>query len=564
MSSFFTTPASQRKRKRPQTTAKTVSKSVSRPQADDESISGSDVSEDAQGAVENFEEDSEDENRIEDATSKRIRLAEQYLANTQQEALEEVGFDAADVDQENLRRRMGERLKEDTAENRGRLYKYIADDIDWRSATTIQFRADTKSLTGVAIAAGYVYTVSKDIALVKWRLPDPGSEQLRRPKKVKFVRGSRNKIEGHQAAILCVAASADGKFVATGSADNKLIIWDAHNLQPLKVFTGQNRDNGHRDSVMSLAFRRGSNQLYSASKDRTVKVWSCDELAYVETLFGHQDEVLDVDVLAKEVCVSVGARDKTARFWRVVEETQLVFRGGGSGRSRSKMHDKTDSGVDLPDLDIVAHEGSIDRVAFVDDDTFITGSDNGALALWNIHKKKAVFTLPLAHGMQPPPSLDARSAELDMNDQFRDLELLGDLQPNPRWITALKVVPYSNIIITGSWDGHIRAFRITTDRRRLERIDIVGAEAATLEGVINDLSIIEKGDHGRDGLLIAAAVGREHRLGRWQSHKCKNACYLLEVPRRAAAAAMSPEPANGDEFDGFGTKPLADMHYAPL
>ena len=34
-----------------------------------------------------------------------------------------------------------------------------------------------------------------------------------------------------------------------------------------------------------LAFRQGFNQLFSASKDRTVKIWSLDEMAYVDTLY---------------------------------------------------------------------------------------------------------------------------------------------------------------------------------------------------------------------------------------------------------------------------------------
>ncbi|QIX00929.1 hypothetical protein AMS68_006446 [Peltaster fructicola] len=522
MSSFFTAPASQRKRKRPQTTSRPLPKSKPTAQ-DDDSISGSDISDDAalDGAADS--EDDSDDGALEDAATKRIRLAEQYLANTQKETLEEVGFDAADVDQENLRRRMGDRLKEDTAETRGRLYKYIADDVDWRAATKATFRADTTTLTGISIAAGHVYTVSRDISLIKWRLPAPG-QLSRKPKKVKFTRGGKRVLEHHQKAILCVAASADGKFVATGGEDNKIIIWDAHS-----------------DSAEGVH-----------GKDRTVKVWSCDELAYVETLFGHQDEVLDVDVLAKEICVSVGARDRTARYWRVVEETQLVFRGGGSGRSRNKTTDKTDSGMELPDLDAAGHEGSIDRVAFVDDDTFITGSDNGALALWNIHKKKAVFTLPLAHGLQPPPPLGSRSAEHNMDNQYMDFELLGDIPSTPRWITALKVVPYSNIIVSGSWDGYMRAFKITTDRRRIERISIVGQEELSkVNGVINDLSIVEQGERGQDGLLIAAAVGSTHRLGSWQSQDCNNAGYTFEIPRRTAAESPSPDGAGNDGFDGF-------------
>ena len=33
-----------------------------------------------------------------------------------------------------------------------------------------------------------------------------------------------------------------------------------------------------------LVFRRGTHQLFSASHDRTVKIWNLDEMAYVETL----------------------------------------------------------------------------------------------------------------------------------------------------------------------------------------------------------------------------------------------------------------------------------------
>lgn len=33
-----------------------------------------------------------------------------------------------------------------------------------------------------------------------------------------------------------------------------------------------------------LAFRKGFHQLYSASHDRSVKVWNLEEMAYVETL----------------------------------------------------------------------------------------------------------------------------------------------------------------------------------------------------------------------------------------------------------------------------------------
>lgn len=45
---------------------------------------------------------------------------------------------------------------------------------------------------------------------------------------------------------------------------------------------------GHKDAVTCLAFRDGTHELYSGSLDRSIKLWSLDDMAYVDTLFGHQ------------------------------------------------------------------------------------------------------------------------------------------------------------------------------------------------------------------------------------------------------------------------------------
>lgn len=584
MSSFFTLPASQKKRKRAQEGGDVSGKrgpSSRKQDSRDESISGSDVSDDDVQEDDYSGSESEDEDlKNEDPAAKRIRLAEQYLANTQKEVLDQGGFDAADIDQEILRSRMGERLQEDTAEGKGKLYRFIADKLDWSGAQHDQFRADTKGVNGVAIGGHYVYTVTQDRALVKWEMPEldaptEGDAQKkktsRKPRKVGFTRGSKHATEHHQRQILCVAASQDGKFVATGGADNRLIIWDANTLKPLKIFSGLLRDNGHRDSVISLVFRRGTNQLFSSSKDRTVKIWSLDELAYVETLFGHQDEILDVSALAQETCVTVGARDRTARFWKVVEESQLVFRGGGPDRKVKRG--EVDSG------EKAQYEGSMERVACIDDDTFITGSDNGSLSLWNIHKKKPVFTYPLAHGLEHPPPIEQRSAELDPT-QSLDAEGPMIIDPQPRWITALKAIPFSDVFVSGSWDGHVRAWRISSDKRRIEplgplatpAIDVSAAledagisatdlsddalqaisrgaqSSGIIQGVVNDLAVIDKDERGQSGCYVLAAVSKEHKLGRWESFDGRNCAVVFDVPRKAKAIDTN-DAVDGDQKD---------------
>ena len=51
-----------------------------------------------------------------------------------------------------------------------------------------------------------------------------------------------------------------------------------------------------------------------------------------------------------------------------------------------------------------------------------------------------------------------------------------------------------------------------------------------IKGIVNDISVFERGERGKDGLCIVAAVGTEHRLGRWKKMKGKNGAVVFEVP----------------------------------
>lgn len=473
------------------------------------------------------------------------------------------------------------------AESKGRLYRHIVDDLDFPSASRTLFRANTLTTTSIAICPPYVYTVSKDITLIKWELANPPSpsskkrkppkklppQRRQRPVKICSTRGNKRKSNDHTYKhhtnhIITVVASSSGKFVVTGGLDKRLIVWSTADLTPLRVFSQ------HRDAVTSLAFRRGTHQLYSGSKDRTIKTWSLDELAYVETLFGHQDEVMDLAALAQERCVSVGGRDRTARLWKVAEETQLVFRGGGGGgRSIDEKNPKPRDPRKPPSSALPPRaylEGSIDRVALIDEETFITGSDNGALSLWTINKKKPVFTFPLAHGLDPPLLPEEASAEVIPSPNVPGV-------PQPRWITALATVPYSDLILSGSWDGWVRVWRVSADKKRVERVGVLGAgakgpnpvddtglrdveasaenaeedieeseEFGPIRGIVNDIALFERGERGKEGLCVVVATGREHRLGRWKRVEGKNGAVVFEVPR----ATVAKERARGEREQG--------------
>lgn len=344
MPPFFTAPSSHAKRKRPETSEAPQKRfAASKPSRDkpaprkvkkDEEISSD---EESDGGLEvTFDDEDKagessesDEEKI-TAAERRLKLAERYLENVREEVEEVgVGFDAEEIDRDLI----AERLQDDAAESKGRAYRNLADELSFQTATSSLFSCNSQSFTSCATCLPYAYTTTKDLRLIKWRIQDLPKDQFlkqklknnnspppprRKPVQVKFARGDRSKAKdssyrGHTDVILAVCASEDGRFVVTGGRDKRVIVWSADTLTPLRVW------EKHRDAVTGVCFRRGSNQLYSASKDRTIKIWTLedDNFAYIETLFGHQDEVINVAALSQETCMSVGGRDRTARFWKV-------------------------------------------------------------------------------------------------------------------------------------------------------------------------------------------------------------------------------------------------------
>ncbi|KAF2280811.1 WD40 repeat-like protein [Westerdykella ornata] len=585
MSSFFTVPASQKKRKRAdaasaaskrRNVAPTTTQLTKRPRQREreESISGSESSDgEPAHAIEEEEESGSSGDENETAADRRRRLAERYLENIKSEVQDDVGFDAAEIDRDLI----AERLKEDVAETKGKVYRRIAENLDLAGASHTFGRSGPHRATptGCAVHLPYAWIISKEMFVEKWELADPNTWRnpdpnrptnitpRTKPRRLFWRRGNSKRAHdrdylGHTGAILSIAVSDSGKFLATGDETGRLVIWDADTLTPKKLFTQ------HRDAITSLSFRRGTEQLFSASADRTIKIWSASELAYIETLFGHQDTILGVAgglEINQETCVSVGARDRTARLWKVVEESQLVFRGGGTARQKGmeklkkgrfggstaeeeKVTTDHTNGMAPDDEDppIAYAEGSIDCVAFLDASLFVTGSDNGALCLWSVHKKKPLFTVPLAHGRDPP--IPPEEMSTDGNVTAPRL---------PRYITAVATVPYADLILTGSWDGVIRAWRLGPEKRSIEPLGDVGRLAAEehagmvngdstakvsdrragpVPGIVNGLTVCERGNRGKDGVCIVAAVAEVPRLGRWMRKDVHNGIAVLEVPRK--------------------------------
>ncbi|XP_060060553.1 U3 small nucleolar RNA-interacting protein 2 isoform X3 [Erinaceus europaeus] len=311
-------------------------------------------------------EEEEEEELEETAQEKKLRLAKLYLDQLRQQ--EEEKAEAREFEEDQV----AGRLKEDVLEQRGRLQKTVAKEIQAPDPGDIRIlRGHQLPITCLVITPDdlAIFSAAKDCTIIKWSV-ESGRKLHVIPRAKKDVEGQP---PGHRSHVLCMAISSDGKYLASGDRSKLILIWEAQNCRHLYTFTG------HRDAVSGLAFRRGTHQLYSTSHDRSVKVWNVAENSYVETLFGHQDAVAAMDALSRECCVTAGGRDGTVRVWKIPEESQLVFYG---------------------------HQGSIDCIQLINEEHMVSGADDGSVAVWGLSKKRPLALQREAHGLRGEEGLE--------------------------------------------------------------------------------------------------------------------------------------------------------------
>src|SRR4051794_9975761 len=123
--------------------------------------------------------------------------------------------------------------------------------------------------------------------------------------------------QGHTNQVLCVAFSAKGDQIASGGADNKVCIWDVPVSFPVKTFATANAATG-------VAVANDGKTFAVAGADGTVKVFPQGEEKGAIDLKGHTGAVVGVGYLTNgNVWVTAGA-DRTLRFFNGADGKQTA------------------------------------------------------------------------------------------------------------------------------------------------------------------------------------------------------------------------------------------------
>ena len=337
----------------------------------------------------------------------------------------------------------------------------------------------------------------------------------------------------HDDNIDSLATSPDGRFIASGSADHRVIIYDLETKTfPTKVFqhdgnvltlvfspdsqrllTGTNHNavnlwdvtTGarlyqmiHDGVVTHVRFNHSGDMAVSASDDNTARVWDLGRGAEVRK-FHHDDDVASAFFDPSDTRVISASEDGTAKVWDLasgqllltLEHDAGIRKAVYSSDGRYVLTGSDDKSVRLWDavtgtsLYRWLHQDAVDDVAFSPDGRLAaSASDDMSVKLWDLETGREASGSPLMHRLDVDRlrfSPNGQWLGVIANNEAR-LWRFQDLQSPPlelaaNHVTCGELSANGRWIVTGTAEGEIQVWDSLTGSPRHSVSMSLGSEA---------------------------------------------------------------------------------------
>lgn len=171
-------------------------------------------------------------------------------------------------------------------------------------------------------------------------------------------------VQGHSDTVYCAAMSPDSQWLATGSYDRNVLLWDWRQQKIVRKFTG------HNGAIYDLDIDPEGKVLATASADQTVKLWGLADGTRLDTLGQPEGEMLCVRFTPDGRRVIASGADRQLRMWELVSKDRPAINPLRVSR--------------------FAHEEPVTQIVFRGQDQLISLSEDRTVKLWELDQLRPV------------------------------------------------------------------------------------------------------------------------------------------------------------------------------